>query len=324
MKEEGHLDPADVVSIISNLTVDDDAFIVGGQATNLWAWYYRDDAPYLKDEGPFTSVDIDYFGHADVAQKLADALGGRVFRPGPDSMNTPNTAVIEANLNGKSVRIDFLNNVLGVEKKELGNGISSLGVIAEVNGETKPVAVLLMHPISCLKSRIANVMHAATQRRDPTATRQTHAAYHVTRAHIEHALRDGDHQEAKECFQGIFEYLRRDKLGRRAHLEVPVDPLGILRAFADDPRIDKRYRQKNLGVQITEIERFRTGLEERIAPSREPAHEKKGSRGQTILNELKAKHGSVSAAMTKTTANTASESVILDATQKPKGTGIVD
>ncbi len=39
------LGPAEVIPIVSNLTADDGAFIVGGQATNLWAWFYRDRAP---------------------------------------------------------------------------------------------------------------------------------------------------------------------------------------------------------------------------------------------------------------------------------------
>jgi hypothetical protein len=63
---------AEVITITSKFEADDDAFIIGGQATNFWAWFYQDAAPEdLK--GPFTSEDIDYFGSEEVARHVAAA-----------------------------------------------------------------------------------------------------------------------------------------------------------------------------------------------------------------------------------------------------------
>ncbi len=256
------LGPAEVIPIVSNLTADDGAFIVGGQATNLWAWFYRDRAPYLRTQGPFTSQDIDYFGEIDVAQKLADALNGTVSRPSKDTMNTPNTAVVEVNIGGRTIRIDFLNKLLGIQKKEAERGISEL-LLPAAGGTT--VAVSLMHPLLCIKSRVANILHPATRRTDSTAMRQLHAAYHVGKIYIDHSLEDGDHKEATSFFQGMFEYLRHNEFGRQAHIKTPVDLIGILQAFANDQRLDPRYLRYNLAEQIADILAFRPGLEERLA-----------------------------------------------------------
>ena len=42
------LGPAEVIPILSNLTADDGASIVGGRATNQGAWFYRYRAPYFE------------------------------------------------------------------------------------------------------------------------------------------------------------------------------------------------------------------------------------------------------------------------------------
>lgn len=41
------------------------AFLVGGQALNLWAESYSAAAPELDSYGPYTSKDVDFFGTAD-------------------------------------------------------------------------------------------------------------------------------------------------------------------------------------------------------------------------------------------------------------------
>ena len=63
----------DVIPIASTLTVDDGAFIIGGQATNLWAWFFREHEPELRV--PLTSEDIDYFGPYDEAPTAPGSVG---------------------------------------------------------------------------------------------------------------------------------------------------------------------------------------------------------------------------------------------------------
>jgi hypothetical protein len=49
---------AEVIEIASKFEAANDAFLIGGQATNFWAWFFQEDEPELKLKGPFTSQDI--------------------------------------------------------------------------------------------------------------------------------------------------------------------------------------------------------------------------------------------------------------------------
>lgn len=96
------------------MTLKDGAFLVGGQALNLWAEYYAS-APELALYGPYTSKDIDYFGQREAARKLARQLNGRLRIPRMDD-DTPETAQVVATINGAEIQIDFLGHVLGVRR----------------------------------------------------------------------------------------------------------------------------------------------------------------------------------------------------------------
>mgnify|MGYP001336627341 CR=1 FL=1 len=111
--EPARFGPVDVLQIASKLTIDDATFVIGGQATNLWAWFYQDRVPELSSDSELTSKDIDYFGTKKAAESLALALGGKVYFPNANDMNTPNTAVVVAEVNGKKLQIDFMHGVLG-------------------------------------------------------------------------------------------------------------------------------------------------------------------------------------------------------------------
>jgi hypothetical protein len=89
----------EVIEIASKFEADDDAFIIGGQAANFWAWFFQDAEPDLSLQGPFTSEDIDYFGSQEVARTVAEALGGQLFLPERDD-HTPSTAQIVATFHG--------------------------------------------------------------------------------------------------------------------------------------------------------------------------------------------------------------------------------
>jgi hypothetical protein len=233
---------AEVIQIASKLTADDPTFVVGGQATNLWAWYYRDREPALQSGEPLTSQDIDCFGTFEAARRFAEAVGGEVRRPGPDDMNKP-------------LVIDFLKDILEVTRRELRRGVSVIGVTAMIDGAEQEAEIPVLHPMLCLKSRIANMLHSATRRRDLLAWQQLHAAIAILRRHVDEALEDGDWPEAKDCFASLYAYLRFDQLGRRAQVELGIDLIGIMRHFRADDRIDPRYREHQLAGIILRLEK---------------------------------------------------------------------
>jgi hypothetical protein len=248
---------SEVIQIASKFEADDDAFVIGGQATNFWAWFFRDKEPALRLKEPFTSEDIDYFGSQDVAKNVAAALGGKLFLPERDD-HTPNTAQIVTTFHGKRLVIDFLGSVLGVKERELRRGVSILEVTADVDGIPTVVLIKVLHPVLCLKSRIINMLHPATRRGDRIARTQAEAALLIVRRFIHDALDDpADWREERDCFATLYWYLRSDEYVKAADLKLGLDVLDILRAFADDMRIDPRYRERQLKKMIANIERRR-------------------------------------------------------------------
>jgi hypothetical protein len=265
-----HLSPETVLDIASHLTLEDGAFLIGGQALNLWAEYYSK-AQELAEYRPYTSKDIDYFGSRAAAQKLADQLGGQVTVPDPDD-HTPHTAVVKAEIDGATILIDFLGGVQGVRPKELEKGVVEILLPYTREGVSGRLSLPVMHPLHCLQSRIANL--AVLGRTDSTAQRQAEAAPIIVREYIDEALRDGDHREATRTLQDLFHFLKRDLTGRKAYRLVNRDPLEIMRVFENDSRIDSRFREKLLKPAIQQIEAKRSILGQilaRISNRRTPA-----------------------------------------------------
>ncbi|HSV29112.1 MAG TPA: hypothetical protein VLL76_06120 [Candidatus Omnitrophota bacterium] len=149
-----------------------EATVVGGQAINFWGEYFRDRAKEdLAQFAPFTSKDIDYFGLAAAAQQLADKLGGKAVFPEPED-HTPNSAIVQAEINGRQAKIDFLGGVLGVRPSEMGDGALLIVIDHESAGLNIKVSIRVLHPLLCLKSRAANMI---TLRRADDVTKRQYA-----------------------------------------------------------------------------------------------------------------------------------------------------
>jgi len=104
------------------------------------------------------------------------------------------------------------------------------------------------------------MLHPGVKRTDRIAHRQADAAIVIVRRFISDALDEPNGwKEAKECLREIFRYLRQDQYVKDADIKIGVDPLNILKAFADDPRIDQRYRNFQIKKWIEKIERRRSG-----------------------------------------------------------------
>jgi hypothetical protein len=176
-----------------------------------------------------------------------------------DHMNSPNSAMVRASINGKDLIIDFMNGVLGVKNNELRRGVSVIEVEADVDGKAIVAEIAVLHPILCLKSRVANMLSPLLKRRDNFAWAQLQSAVIVVQRHIDDALGRGDWNEAHECLSALFRYLRSDEFGKKADKELNTDILDIIRAFQNDDRIDRRYRGFQLKPMIARIEKRRTG-----------------------------------------------------------------
>lgn len=219
--------------------------------------------PELAHFGPFTSKDVDFFGHRHVAQQLADALGGQAKIPTFDD-HICNTALVTASVDGYQVTIDFLSYVLGV------GGPDELPVtlcmtVGSGDGATISFNLRIMHPVHCLMSRVNTIMSPAIGRRDAFALRQIQAAYHIVKHFIHVELEAANIKAACECFNRLHSFMLSDNLGRLAHVGTPIDPLDILKHFEGDSRLDGRYRTLTLGKMIGRIENKRRSAYQRLS-----------------------------------------------------------
>lgn len=248
------LPPEVVYDLASILQLSDKAFIVGGQALNLWAERYSHVAQ-LADYGPYTSKDLDYFGHRQAAQKLADALGGTLSIPKADD-HTPQTAIVTATIHGETVEIDFLYHVKGVNPESLQKQAVQLVLSVRVKEETGQLYVPIMHPLHCMQSRLANVVDLG--RGTDLARRQLEASSVVLAEYLSERLQEGSAKHVTGVLQSLHQYLITDPTGKKAHHHMRNDPAAILDRFMDDERLDERWRRLMLKGMRDRIHERRT------------------------------------------------------------------
>jgi len=198
---------------------------------------------------------LDYFGQKKAAEKLATALGGRVRTPKLNDA-TPQSAIVEAEVQGELIEIDFLNHVLGVNADVMQRSAVELILAVHTPGGDGVLTVPIMHPLHVLQSRIANVVELG--RTSDLSTRQLNAAPIVLREYINTMLDLGEHREATASLEQLFEYLRSHLNGRRAHKVMANDPAVVLDHFAEDPRIDERYRTHTLSNMRAQLRKRRS------------------------------------------------------------------
>lgn len=253
--------PEVVLQLGSILSLEDHAFLVGGQALNLWAERYSS-APELELYGPYTSKDIDYFGHRDAAKKLADALHGEVAYPTPDDM-TPHTAIVTADVAGQHLIIDFIGAVLGVQPNRLEKRALEITAPIKIDGETGTLLIPVMHPLHCFQSRISN--RITLRRSDDLAERQLQASVYVVREYLRERLKENQVDETIATIKEMFWYLKSDLEGRRAWSVLKFDPISIFEELSSDQRLDERYREKTIRPMIDRLKRVQSRLWPRIA-----------------------------------------------------------
>ncbi|WDF73617.1 hypothetical protein [Novosphingobium sp. KACC 22771] len=234
--------------------MDDGAFIVGGQALNLWAEHYNK-VEGLAAYGPYTSKDIDYFGYRQAAEKLAEALHGELLIPDADD-HTPQTAIVRAVVDGRMIEVDFLWNVKGVKTQSLKGQAVELRLTVRRADGVGELRIPIMHPFHCLQSRLANVIELG--RNDDLARRQLEASPIVLREYLSEMLDGGHLKHVIGVLQALKDYLVSDPNGRKAHKVMANDPAAILDNFQNDERLDERWRANSLASMRQTIATKRT------------------------------------------------------------------
>ncbi|MEI6862575.1 MAG: hypothetical protein WCL04_10035, partial [Verrucomicrobiota bacterium] len=137
--------PADFAPV---LATEKPLLLVGGQAVNLWALYYREHTAEL---APFVSHDVDVLGDRETLEMLGKLAGVKPqffpLRPPSNEVGV----VIAKDTAGQPMLIEVLRYVHGVGDKELREPIYTLAI-----GEGQ-VRVQVPGPIALLQAKIANV-----------------------------------------------------------------------------------------------------------------------------------------------------------------------
>lgn len=229
---------------------DHNAAIVGGQALNVWATYYYDEA---RDElaafAPYTSKDIDYYGTKEAAEALARVLQGEVQVPDPHDQ-TPQTAVAVVKLAGRSRQIDFLGTLAGVPRRVIHGNLATVDLEWAADEDTG-TRVRLLNPLPILMSRAGNIV--TLRRRDDRSVRQLQASIIVLREYLRERLnvaadgsetdmeRDDAHREVVDIAKALLAWSRSDSNARGVYELGLGDPLEPLDAVLDHPGWDPRF-----------------------------------------------------------------------------------
>lgn len=242
---------AEEVGRILEIVQSTDAIVVGGQSVNLWAQHYAGRRAGFPDNGPYTSKDVDFFRNARAAVALADALGGTLMLPKPEDA-TPNAAVVIGMLADRKIEVDFMTLVLGVDEKSITTKYVTLGGMNAVTGST--FKVLLLHPLDCLRSRFANIN--TLHREDELSLRQAQTAIAIVKHFIDDLLEMELTGEAQRALRDLC-YVTRDGFIRGdVAFRHDIDPLPVLRAFLEDPRLDERWRTRYLAKAVARLEKI--------------------------------------------------------------------
>jgi hypothetical protein len=128
------------------LATKEPVLLVGGQAVNLWALYYRERTAGLE---PFVSRDLDVLGTRETLELLAKLAGAKPqffpLRPPSNEIGV----VIANDRDGNPMLVEVLRYVNGVSNEELREAVYTVLV-----GESK---VHIPSPIVLLQAKIANV-----------------------------------------------------------------------------------------------------------------------------------------------------------------------
>lgn len=121
--------------------------LVGGQAVNLWALYYRQ---CTGDLAPFVSRDIDVLGSRETLRQIAEAAGAepQYFPMRPP---TNEVGVVTARDNkGHPLPVEVLSHVYGISNDDLCKPTYTVAVGHDA------VRVRIPGPIALLQAKLAN------------------------------------------------------------------------------------------------------------------------------------------------------------------------
>ena len=249
MNDQPHHLTENEVARILDLVHEADAVVVGGQSMAIWARHYADYNPEIPKIYTMSSEDVDFYGNRKVAEDFAAKLGNaKIYFPDPDD-HGPNAAKVVGLIGSREIKVDFLHSILGVDHASLKNNVITLTGKRSDNGE--PLAILLMHPLDCFRSRLSNINDL--KRKDVHSISYARASILVLDAVINDMLENGWTKEAQETLQKLRYVILTKCFGTVAHLEFGLDPRWIFEKYLNDERFDSRWRSFQLTASLNAL-----------------------------------------------------------------------
>jgi hypothetical protein len=222
------------------LATPEPLFLVGGQAVNLWALYYRERTIEL---APFVSRDADVLGDRDTLTALGKLTGTKPqffpLRPPSNEVGV----VIARDANGLPLLVEVLRYVHGVSDKELRDPIYTLAI-----GDG-PVRVQLPGPIALLQAKIANV--AGLQQTGRQDARHVLILARLLPAYLEDlqkAATEGRMEERKliDFLERLLAVVKSDQ-GRKVFAQLQIAPHALFASLKAEklPKL-KAFLEKRL------------------------------------------------------------------------------
>ncbi len=243
-----HLTPAEVETILHYIQ-EVDAILVGGQSLAIWSRLYLSRAPQIARVYSMSSEDVDLYGGREAAEAFAKRLANAKIYIPPLFDPSPNAAVVVGQLGQKTIQVDFLRAVLGVDSKSLKKNFVTLTGPAQSGGN--PVNILILHPLDCLRSRLSNINDL--KRVDLHSVSSARAAVMIVDVFIDDLLQNGEIKKAQAILMNLYYVIRDRCLGKPSHTKFGIDPLPILLKYRLDLRLDSRWRSHQLAGAIERL-----------------------------------------------------------------------
>nr|WP_316643865.1 hypothetical protein [uncultured Roseateles sp.] len=207
----------------SKLSLDPSRLIlVGGQAIEVWGMYFDVLAP-TGDKHPLTE-DADWLGSQSDAKWLCGQLGydtTELQLPSGDDHGPSTGLAFLERPDGRVLMMDFLRCIVGPSNEE----VRRLAVPITVRGSV----ISVLHPLLCLKSRLANIALLPAKRRG-NGPLQAEWSINIVAAYLARMQVNNAGKQLTRACHFVAESAEY-KYARYCFLEFGIDPL---KAVTDD------------------------------------------------------------------------------------------
>lgn len=244
---------AETTEVLTRLgTAAENVVLIGGQALNFWARQFLQRVPRLKDEGPFTSKDIDFCGTQEDMRLCARALGGREVYQSSAARSLCVGVVHYYDSHDQARQLDFLSKPFGLEAEP----VFDMSFPAELTSQDgRRVSIRIMHPFHCFMSRVANVGGLEKYQTDH-GVRQLKASLLCMRTFLELELEAGEERIVTKLNERIFKFCLED-YAQRVYELCGIEPFSAV--LAGDARLPEKFNTIRYPQMQERINKRRVG-----------------------------------------------------------------